>query len=169
MKLSAIIQVTRTRGKKKKKVVFNTTVTPRQLHNQSCTWPQQSSSRKVYACYQEYHIFKILRCYCLQQNIKTVAGVPSLDFGDFGHKHSDVGFVYLEDHFSHTQNSPHLESQVITSNFEAMLPSRTEHKLTSEYGTSRHGFCHCNSGVTWQNNRIGQWPFFLLLLLMLVT
>lgn len=47
----------------------------------------------------------------------------------------------------------------MSSNFKAMLPSGTEHKLTREYGTSSHGFCHCNTEVTWQNNRIGQWPF----------
>lgn len=88
---------------------------------------------------------------------KTAVVVFNSDSGSFGNKHS--GFVYLEDCISHTQKSPYLESQVISSNFKAMLPSRTEHKLTCEYGTSSHGFCHCNTEVTWQNNRIGQWPF----------
>lgn len=92
-------------------------------------------------------------------NLKTAAGVLNLDFGGIGHKHSDVGFVYLEDRFSHAQKPPPLESQVITSNFQAMLPSRREHKLTPEYGTSSHSFCHRNAEVTWQNNRTGQWPF----------
>lgn len=83
-------------------------------------------------------------------NVNTAARVLSYVSGGFGHKHSDVGFVFLKDRFSHihtytkqiNKNNLIVKAKLSPATFKQ---SRTEHKLTPKYGTSSHGFYHCNT------------------------
>lgn len=80
---------------KKKGVVFNTTVTPKEPHCQGCTWPQQSSSKQKSLCsYRGYYIFKYFAATSYSRFNGQKACGWGTQSGGFGQKHSDVSFTY---------------------------------------------------------------------------